>query len=216
MSETATQHKPRNDKPGNEKPRSAKPWDARLAAWLIKPLIKSPVHPNVLTTIRLAVGLSGAIMFGLGEHFNIAALLVVASNFLDHTDGELARASGKLSVFGHRYDLASDALVTIGMFVGIGIGLAHLLGAKSMFMGLIAGLAIAGIFHLRNKLENSQGKSATRQPGVFGFEAEDILYLIPLITLTHNLPSFLWAAAIGAPIALLIVCVDYQRNMKNS
>ena len=206
MSETATQNKTTNDKP----------WDARLAAWLIKPLINSPVHPNVLTTFRLAVGGGGALLFGLGEHFNLAAILIVASNFLDHTDGELARASGKLSVFGHRYDLASDALVTIGMFVGIGIGLANVLGAKSMLMGLISGIAVAGIFHLRNKLENSRGKSATRQPGMFGFEAEDILYLIPLITLTHNLPSFLWAAAIGAPIALFIVLLDYQRNMKNS
>lgn len=199
----------------SEATKSNKPWDARLAAWLIRPLIDTPVHPNVLTTVRLAVGVSGALLFAQGEHFNVAAFLIVASNFLDHTDGELARSSGKLSSFGHRYDLASDAVVTIGMFVGIGIGLTVLLGTKSIAMGLISGIAVAGIFHLRNKLENARGKVATKQPGLLGFEAEDILYLIPLVTLTNNLPSFLWAAVIGAPIAFIIVYADYQRSMKS-
>lgn len=191
-----------------------KPWDARLAAWLITPLINSSVHPNVLTTIRLTVGIWGALLFAQGIHLNAAAFFIVASNFLDHTDGELARSSGKLSAFGHRYDLASDAMVTIGMFVGMGIGLVNTIGVKSIAMGVIAGVAVAGIFYLRNKLESAQGKNATQQPGLLGFEAEDILYLIPLITLTKQLPSFLWAAAIGAPIALIIVYADYQRHMK--
>ncbi|MGR8950258.1 MAG: CDP-alcohol phosphatidyltransferase family protein [Gammaproteobacteria bacterium] len=194
---------------------TGKPWDARLAAWLIKPLIDSPVHPNALTTIRLVVGLAGSFVFALGEHFNVAALLIVASNFLDHTDGELARYSGKMSVFGHRYDLASDALVTIGMFVGIGIGLSSFIGAISLAMGAAAGLAVAGIFHLRNQLENAQGKSATKQPAFMGLEAEDVLYLIPLVTMSEQLPLFLKAASIGAPVALIIVYIDYRARTKN-
>lgn len=196
--------------------KNTKPWDARLAAWLVRPLINTPVHPNVLTTIRLIVGISGAAMFAAGEDLNLAALLIVTSNFLDHTDGELARFSGKLSLFGHRYDLASDAIVTIGMFVGIGIGLAGILGSKSVGMGIVAGLAVACIFHLRNKLENAHGKNATTQPSIFGFESEDVLYLIPLVTLSGNLPGFLWASAIGAPLALVLVYLDYRRNMKTS
>lgn len=190
-----------------------KPWDARLAAWLITPLVNSPVHPNILTTVRLVVGLAGAVFFALGENFNLAALLIVASNFLDHTDGELARYSGKMSKFGHQYDLASDAVVTIGMFVGIGWGLSASIGPLSILMGVAAGVAVAGIFHLRNQLENAQGKTATKQPSMFGFEAEDILYLIPLVTLSNSLPLFLKAAAVGAPIALLIVFIDYRRRL---
>ena len=195
---------------------SQKPWDAKLAAWLISPLINSPVHPNVLTTVRLLVGLAGSVMFALGEHFNGAALLIVTSNFLDHTDGELARYSGKMSVFGHRYDLASDALVTIGMFFGIGIGLSPTLGDVSVWLGLVAGVAVAGIFHFRNQLENVQGKSATKQPMFLGFEAEDILYLMPLVTLSEQLPLFLKAASIGAPIALVVVFLDYRNRLKTS
>lgn len=190
-----------------------KPWDAKLAAWLIQPLVNSAVHPNYLTTVRLIVGIAGAVTFAYGEYFNLAAFLIVTSNFLDHTDGELARYSGKLSSFGHRYDLASDALVTIGMFIGIGLGLETLLGGKSFWMGCSAGIAVAAIFHLRNKLENAHGKTSTKQPSLLGFEAEDILYLIPVVTLNNNLPGFLWAAAIGAPLALIIVYIDYRHQM---
>lgn len=188
-----------------------KPWDARISAWLVAPLVHTPIHPNVLTTLRLLVGMAGAVLFATGRHPNEAAFLVVASNFLDHTDGELARLSGKTSAFGHRYDLASDALVTVGMFVGIGIGLSHALGAHTILLGALAGTAVAAIFQMRGVIEASHGKTATQQPSLAGFEAEDVLYLMPVVTLTGQLQPFLIAAAIGAPLAALLVLRDYRR-----
>lgn len=187
---------------------ASKPWDARLAAWLVRPLVATAVSPNHLTTVRLAVGLAGAACFALGDAPNTAALLVVLSNFLDHTDGELARMSGKASPFGHRYDLLSDALVTVLLFVGIGAGMMAA-GAHHLLLGCVAGLAVAGIFQLRNVLESRHGKAATSQPRALGFEAEDVLYLIPLVTLCDALTGFLYAAAAGAPIALVVVALHY-------
>ena len=103
-----------------------RPWDARLARRLVTPLKDSWVTPNHLTTVRLLVGLAAAAAFVPGTYgwSNIAALLLILSNFLDHTDGELARISGKTSRIGHLYDLASDAAVTILLFVAIGVGVA--------------------------------------------------------------------------------------------
>jgi len=187
-----------------------KPYDARLAAWLVAPLVGGPVSPNHLTAIRLVTGLLGAWLFADGRWPNLAALLIVLSNFLDHTDGELARLSGRQSQFGHNFDLISDAMVTSGMFIGIGVGLRALLGDAAIFMGLVAGIAVAAIFHLRNTLETRYGKTVTRQPRWRGFEAEDVLYLIPLATLCNGLPMFLHAASFGAPIALVIVVVHYR------
>src|SRR5229473_8166588 len=89
-------------------PATQRPWDARLARRLVTPLKDSRATPNHLTTVRLAVGLSAAAAFLPGTYgwTNIGALLLVLSNFLDHTDGELARISGKSSRVGHIYDLA--------------------------------------------------------------------------------------------------------------
>src|ERR1700733_3806233 len=91
-----------------------RPWDARLGRRLVTPLKDSWVTPNHLTTVRLLVGLAAALSFARGTYgwTNLAALLLTISNFLDHTDGELARISGKSSRFGHIYDLSSDAVVT--------------------------------------------------------------------------------------------------------
>src|ERR1700726_1292010 len=105
-------------------PAASRPWDARLARRLVAPLIHSWVSPNHLTTLRLGVGLAAAAAFTPGTYgwANLAALLLVLSNFLDHTDGELARISGKGSRLGHYYDLASDALITVCLFIAIGVG----------------------------------------------------------------------------------------------
>ena len=192
-----------------------KPWDARLSAWLVKPLVNSPVHPNVLTTIRLFVGVAGALLFATGAAFNLGAFFIVASNFLDHTDGELARMSGKTSRFGHRYDLASDAIVTVGLFAGLGVGLQNELGNRAILYGIISGIAVAGIFQLRHIIEQRHGKNAVKQPNFAGFEAEDVLYLLPVVTISGQQSGFLLAAAIGAPIALVVVAAEYFRRPEN-
>src|ERR1700723_2723369 len=132
-----------------------RPWDARLARRLVAPLKDSWVTPNHLTTVRLVVGLAAAAAFLPGTYgwSNLAALLLILSNFLDHTDGELARMSGKSSRIGHVYDLISDAAVTILVFVAIGAGVGENSGMDLQIppiaLGLAAGCAIALIFFLR-------------------------------------------------------------------
>src|SRR3954462_6481688 len=90
-----------------------RPWDARLARHLVTPLKDSRATPNHLTTVRLAFGLAAAAAFLPGTYgwANSGGALLILSNFLDHTDGELARISGKTSRIGHIYDLTSDAVV---------------------------------------------------------------------------------------------------------
>ncbi len=191
---------------------NSKPWDARLAYRLIYPFRNSRVTPNHFTTIRLVTGLAGIACFMPGEFFwsNLGALLFILSNFLDHTDGELARLTGQMTRFGHVYDLASDALIHVLLFVAIGVGqMQGELGMPAVFLGALAGLSVALIFHLRNIIESALGKDATRQPGMAGFEAEDVLYLMPLVTLTGSEYGFLLAASIGAPLAALIVTGQY-------
>jgi phosphatidylglycerophosphate synthase len=194
-----------------------RPWDARLARWLVAPLAESRVTPNHLTTVRLTIGLAGAAAFTPGTYgwCNIAALLVILSNFLDHTDGELARLSGKTSRAGHVYDLVSDAAVTILLFVAMGVGVGtnsdNALGIPPPVLGAVAGAAVALIFYLRMRVEEMAGKAATRQAALGGFETEDILYLLPLVTLCNGIMPFLIAASIGAPLFAIWVVIDYRR-----
>jgi phosphatidylglycerophosphate synthase len=179
-----------------------RPWDARLARRMVAPLIDSWVTPNHLTTLRLGVGLAAAAAFTPGSY----------------GWSKLARMSGKTSRFGHIYDLACDAIVTILLFVAIGVGV----GAKGgvdlsvppAILGAVAGTAIALIFFLRMRIEDSHGKAATRQASLGGFETEDVLYLLPLATLSNALTPLLVAAAICAPVYAIWVVIDYRRVVR--
>jgi archaetidylinositol phosphate synthase len=197
-----------------------RPWDARLARKLVTPLKNTRVTPNHLTTLRLAVGLAGAAAFLPGTYLwsNLGALLMILSNFLDHTDGELARISGKTSRIGHVYDLASDAAVTILLFVAIGVGVAASTGAALQFppvaLGVVAGCAVALVFFLRMRIEDMVGKAANRQASLGGFETEDVLYLLPLVTLSNGTAPFLLAAGVCAPLFAIWVVIDYRRVLR--
>lgn len=191
-------------------------WDARLARRLVTPLVGTPVTPNHLTTLRLAIGLAGAWYLSLGEFWlcSLGAALIALSNLVDHTDGELARISGQSSKIGHLYDLACDALVTVLLFLGIGFYVAvhhPSMLVPAQWLGGLAGIAVALIFYLRMRIESMVGKSGTKQASMAGFETEDVLYLLPVVTLLNGMTPFLIAAAIGAPLFAVYVAVDYQR-----
>ena len=191
-----------------------KPLDARLAARLVHPLRDSAITPNHLTTARLLAGVIACVLISTGEPnlVNAGALCFALSNFLDHTDGELARITGKTSKFGHYYDLASDAVVDILLFIGIGICLMHgPMGARALPMGIFAGVSVAAIFQLRLMISNMTGKEQIDQPNIGLFEIEDVFYLLPLFTFFDVLYPFLIVAAIGAPAFALWTLRDYLR-----
>ena len=206
-------------------------WDGRLARRLVTPLVGTRVTPNHLTTLRLAIGLAGAAALAHGGFgwSNAGAALIVLSNFVDHTDGELARISGQTSRFGHFYDLASDALITVLLFTCLGIGIdsgfgpgidpgipGRALSRAPVAYGAIAGVAVALIFFLRMRIEAVAGKAEVAQSFAAGFETEDVLYLLPLVTLFDVVSPFLVAAAIGAPLFALWVALDHRRVMRTA
>lgn len=192
-------------------------WDARLARRLVTPLVNTWVTPNHLTTLRLLIGLAGALCLARGGFAwaNAGAFLIVLSNFVDHTDGELARIGGKSSRIGHFYDLACDAAVTVMLFIGMGMGVGatHIGGLKVEpgWLGALAGVAVALIFFLRMRIEEMAGKAGTKQASVGGFETEDVLYLLPIVTLTSVVMPFVVVASIGAPLFAAWVVIDYCR-----
>ncbi len=190
-------------------------WDGRLARRLVVPLVGTAVTPNHLTTLRLAIGIAGAVALARPEYAwaNVGAFLIVLSNFVDHTDGELARIGGLTSRFGHLYDLACDAIVTVALFAAMGVGVYRRdpSTVAPIAAGVVAGVAVAAIFFARMRIEEMAGKAGTRQSFAAGFETEDVLYLLPLVTAFDVAAPFVTIAAIGASLFAAWVLVDWAR-----
>jgi len=189
------------------------PWDQRLAHTLMRRLCATPITPNQITVLSLAIGWLAAWLYAAGgAAVHLGGLCFMLSFWLDHADGELARMTGRTSIFGHYFDLAAGGAVLVAVFIGIGIGAsAGALGAWSIGLGLGAALATAAIFVLRMELERRAGKAAVRQPNLLGFEIEDMMYLLGPITWLGLLQPFLVLAGIGAPGFALVVLWQRRR-----
>jgi archaetidylinositol phosphate synthase len=182
---------------------ATKPWDSRIAHALILPLRDTRVHPNHVTTAALVVGVGAAALYAMATPAAVdagAACWVVAS-ILDHADGELARLTGKVSEFGHRYDRAADLIVKLSLFAGLGASLRHgPLQHWSLPLGVLGGASLLAIFALRGEMARRRGVGAFKQPIAGGFELEDILYVIAPLTWLGWLGPFLVCTAVGTPL----------------
>lgn len=188
------------------------PWDQRIARVLVRPLARTPVTPNHVTTVTLILALAGAALFALGDPTAgyWGAGLFVLARFLDHFDGELARLKGTSSRFGYYYDYVTGAVSYAALFMGLGIGHAAgpigiwaiVLGSAGTISALLSMVLNLGIDQeLQN--ETTDEGDAVGYPGFAGFELEDGIYLLAPITWFGFLTPFFVAAGIGASIYCL-------------
>jgi hypothetical protein len=64
------------------------------------------------------------------------------------------------------------------------------------------------------RIEDRVGKAASRQASLGGFETEDVLYLLPLVTLCNGVAPFLVVASICAPLFAIWVVIHYLRVVR--
>ncbi len=177
-------------------------WIHRTVRLGVKPLARTPVTPNQLTTVRLLTGVASAGLFAVGgEPWSYyGAALFVLSIFLDRADGELARISGKSSAWGHTYDLVADAICNALVFIGIGIGLhSSAFGWWAVPMGFVAGAAVVAILWLVIRIEDLEGQRSVEFSGAAGFDPDDAMIIVPLAVFFDWTEPLLFAAAVGAP-----------------
>jgi phosphatidylglycerophosphate synthase len=189
-------------------------WIHRIARVTVsKPLARTKIKPDQLTTVRLATGLAAAAAIGVSlpvwQH--VGAILFVVSMVLDRADGDLARLTGQTSPAGHRYDLIADGVANAVAFIGLGFGLRNgTYGLWALPMGLAAGMAVAGILILAMQMEEERGARAAELPSVAGFDADDAMLLLPLAVWFGKGELLLAVASVGAPV----FCVFFYWLMK--
>src|SRR5207247_5382893 len=88
---------------------------------LTRLLLRTPLTPNAVTLIGIALGVAGGLALGLpGPAALLAAVLLLElAAVLDCSDGELARLRFAESRLGHWLDVSGDTVVHMAVLAGI-------------------------------------------------------------------------------------------------
>ncbi|NSW88995.1 CDP-alcohol phosphatidyltransferase family protein [bacterium] len=98
----------------------SKTINSKISIPISKLLIKTSIHPNIITLIVGLIGISCGIFYAINMPF-IGAIILQSATILDRCDGEVARIKLRESKFGQWFDTALDQLSYFSMFLGISI-----------------------------------------------------------------------------------------------
>lgn len=183
---------------------------------VVKPLAKTSVSPNQLTTARVMTGVLAALCMAIGPQWHtVGAGIFVISAILDRIDGDLARFTNCTSNFGHRYDMVSDAISNALILVGLGVGLMDgSLGSWAILMGLIAGASVAVILWIVMRMEKIKGLRAAELPHFSGFDADDAVLLIPIFIWLGFAEYLLFISCLIAPFVAVLFFRMHQKQSR--
>ncbi len=137
-----------------------------LAHLVVVALLPLRVPPVAVLLAGTATGLAAAVAIG-GAHLVLAAVLLQVKTVLDNADGQLARASGRVSVLGRYLDSESDLLVNTALFAGLGYLTGRYVLAAVAFAVLTLVLSVD--FNLSILYRRQHGEEIDPMPPATGF-----------------------------------------------
>ncbi len=152
-----------------------------LAFLFVKAVYKTNLTPNQITSIALIVGMIGGIFYFFNTHYaiTIGAILLIAYDVLDCSDGMIARLKKNGTFFGRILDGIADYFVTVTVYLGIGFGFASNSADPLFYWVLLVLAGASNIVHAatvdfyRNKyMDYAFNRDATLGENLKEFEEE--------------------------------------------
>jgi phosphatidylglycerophosphate synthase len=136
-----------------------------LAHLVVLALLPLRVPPPAVVLAAGATGIAAAVELALGNLW-LAAVLLVLKTVLDNADGQLARASGRVTAFGRYLDSESDLVVNLALCVALGYA------THDPLLGLVCFLLLTLLgsvnFNLRRLYELERGRASEAMPAATG------------------------------------------------
>lgn len=164
------------------------------------------IHPNVLTAIGVTINVGCGVLFGIGEFFWAGIVLIVA-NLFDMLDGNVARKTGNVTLFGSYLDSSLDRLSDMVVFVGIMLFYAGNTPQHSILNVFLAGTALIGSVMVSYTAARSESLGVKANVGFLQRPERIVLLIIGALStwdwnsdffLFNRMPQVLWVLAIGS------------------
>lgn len=132
-----------------------------LANALVPLFARAGVAPHAVVLANATVGLVAAFFLARGELIAAAALLQVKT-LLDNLDGQLARATGRVTLVGRYLDTVADLVVNAAVFTALGYVTGQPILAAASFVALTLVLAVD--FNMTELYRDALGVAETQPP----------------------------------------------------
>jgi CDP-diacylglycerol--glycerol-3-phosphate 3-phosphatidyltransferase len=178
-------------------------WVRRNALRLARLLARSPITPNQVTTIGMALTFVAAALAGFSQLLLAGLVLAFAGTF-DILDGALARASKRSYPYGAFLDSTIDRYSESAVYVGIA---AYFLNHGGPWMRLeVLGcmVALTGSFLVSYVRARAQSLGFTCDTGLFARPERVVATVIGLIAAGVG-----FVPALSVVIALLVVAANF-------
>ncbi len=175
-----------------------------LLKTIVRWLALTRINPNVLTFMGLVVNTWAAFLFGYAtaenqaRMFFYAGLVIIGSGFFDLVDGEVARATNRVTRFGAFFDSVIDRYSDASQFFGLLLFYAR--GDRFFYVVLTAFVMVSAIMvsYSRARAESLIGSCRV------GFmERPERLVLVIIGALFNRMAPVLWIIAVLSTITVV-------------
>lgn len=108
-------------------------------------LARNKVSPNAITTFGTLLTVAAGVVYGTG-HIMAAGWIMAMTAFFDVVDGEVARRTGRCTVFGAFYDSTLDRIADGALMAGLTVFYATNAIHHNIYMMVICLVGIIGTF----------------------------------------------------------------------
>jgi phosphatidylglycerophosphate synthase len=108
-------------------------------------LARNRVHPNTITTVGTLLTIAASVVYATG-HIMTAGWIMNVTAFFDVADGEVARRTGRSSVFGAFYDSTLDRVADGALMAGLAFFYATNVVHHNLAMVVVCLVCMVGTF----------------------------------------------------------------------
>ena len=141
-------------------------------------LARKNVNPNAITTVGTLITIAASVVYATG-HIMTAGWIMNVTAFFDVADGEVARRTGRSSVFGAFYDSTLDRVADGALMAGLAFFYATNAVHKNLYMMVVCLVCIVGTFLISYTRARAEALGIDAKIGVMQRPERIVLLSVP-------------------------------------